>query len=342
MTIPAAPPAGLTARALWLELHRLTGASLIGIQDTAGYFDGDTIEEALEELAAGIGVTDVSAAAATELTIAAGVVTATQTYHQIDTQGDAVSDDLDTINGLADGQFYVFEIVNVGRKVTFKHGTGNIKNPSGRDILLDVTNDKIFGFSDGTSFFVLDMALASAGNGGLANALGSLVNGQGAALVGVQDAGAYLVATTVEAALAEVAPADRVLRATITAAAAVGVNTSLMSVQLKRLDGVTSPATIRQFLLLVSPNSSRYMDTAGPPGTATLGTVTAGAVVATIVAGSLFLIQTDATGLFAATLTNAVDETLYLAAKTASGGVSVVGEFCTIAGSNSQGVTWSP
>lgn len=77
MPVPTTPPAGLTARALYGWLRRLTGAEIIGIRDTAGHFTGDTVEEALEELAEGVGTTDVSAAAAIELTIAAGVVTAT-------------------------------------------------------------------------------------------------------------------------------------------------------------------------------------------------------------------------------------------------------------------------
>lgn len=179
------------------------GASLVGIEDAGSLLTATTVEAALQELASGIGITDVSAAAATELTIAAGVVTATQTYHTIDTEGDAASDDLDTINGLADGQFYVFKSAAAARNVVFKHGTGNIINPSGRDITLDVLNDKIFGFSNGTSLFVLDMSLATPTGGGLASALASVSASQGASLVGVQDSGALYTATTVEAALAE-------------------------------------------------------------------------------------------------------------------------------------------
>lgn len=180
------------------------GASLVGIEDAATNFTGTTVEDALAELAAGIGITDVTAAAATELTIAGGIVTATQTYHTIDTEADAASDDLDTVNGLADGQFYIFQNVNAGRNVVVKHGTGNIINPSGRDITLDVTNDKIFAFSNGVSLFVLDMSLATPTGGGLASALASVAAAQGASLVGIQDALTLYAATTVEAALAEV------------------------------------------------------------------------------------------------------------------------------------------
>lgn len=179
------------------------GAAMVGIEDSAGHFTGTTVEAALAELAAGIGITDVVAAPATTLTIAAGVVTATQTYHTIDTEAAAASDDLDTINGLANGQFYMFKSANAGRNVVFKHGTGNILCPSGQDVTLDVTNDKVFGFSDGVSLFVLDMSLATAAGGGLAKALAATTASQGASLVGIQDAAGLYTGTTVEAALAE-------------------------------------------------------------------------------------------------------------------------------------------
>jgi hypothetical protein len=46
--------------------------------------------------------TGLALAASTELTIASGAVTVTQSRHRIDTQGDASTDDLDTINGGGD------------------------------------------------------------------------------------------------------------------------------------------------------------------------------------------------------------------------------------------------
>lgn len=180
------------------------GASLVGVEDSGGLFTGTTVEAVLAELAAGVGLTDVACAAATELTIAAGAVTATQTYHTIDTEGDAASDDLDTINGLDDAQFYVLKSAAAGRNVVLKHGTGNIICPSGQDITLDVTNDKVFGFSDGVSLFVLDMSLATATGGGLAKALSSTAGTPGASLVGIVDAEALYAATEVAGALTEI------------------------------------------------------------------------------------------------------------------------------------------
>lgn len=239
------------------------GASLVGVADEGGLFTGTTVEAVLAELAAGVGITDVTAAAATTLTIAAGVVTATQTYHTIDTEGAAASDDLDTINGLANGQFYVFKSASAARNVVFKHNTGNIKNPSGRDITLDVTNDKIFGFSDGTSLFVFDMSLATPTGGGIASALASVSASQGASLVGVQDSGSLYTATTVEAALAE-------------------VRTSVLAKPATELTIATGAITVTQ--------SYHKIDTEADAGTDDLDTITG------IVDGQFYVFRNDTVG----------------------------------------------
>lgn len=72
-----------------------------------------------------------------ELTIASGVITATGTFHTIDTQSDAASDDLDTINGFVNGMLLNIRADNDARTIVVKHNTGNIYNPSGLDITLD-------------------------------------------------------------------------------------------------------------------------------------------------------------------------------------------------------------
>jgi hypothetical protein len=78
-----------------------------------------------------------------ELTISAGgAVTATKSYHTIDTNGDAASDNLDTINWGGDGAGNsLVEIIvkanNDGRTVVIKHLTGNIYSMTGDDITLD-------------------------------------------------------------------------------------------------------------------------------------------------------------------------------------------------------------
>lgn len=62
----------------------------------------------------------------TELTISSGAVTATQGHHSIDTESDAATDDLDTINGL-DGNDLLFIFAADGaRTVRVRDGEGNI------------------------------------------------------------------------------------------------------------------------------------------------------------------------------------------------------------------------
>lgn len=83
-----------------------------------------------------------------ELTIAAGAVTVTGKFHTLDTESDAASDDLDTINGLADGQEAVFRIENSARNVVITNA-GNIITPNGLSITLDTTSQTIAGIYDG-------------------------------------------------------------------------------------------------------------------------------------------------------------------------------------------------
>ena len=72
------------------------------------------------------GAGNLSFADETELTISAGVITVTQNYHSVDTEADAASDDLDTINGLNVGAILVIVPDNGARTIVAKDGTGNL------------------------------------------------------------------------------------------------------------------------------------------------------------------------------------------------------------------------
>lgn len=73
-----------------------------------------------------------------ELTIASGAVSAGEfTYYIIDTEANAATDDLDTINVPLDGKILVLAAANGARDVVVKHNTGNIYNPSQSDLTLD-------------------------------------------------------------------------------------------------------------------------------------------------------------------------------------------------------------
>jgi len=84
----------------------------------------------------------------TALTIATGVVTLSNnsSSYVLDTEGNAATDDLDTINGGQDGTIIFIKSTADARNVVLKHATGNIWNPQNnnattRDITLDVTTD---------------------------------------------------------------------------------------------------------------------------------------------------------------------------------------------------------
>ena len=76
-----------------------------------------------------------------ELTIATGAITATTSYHFVDTEGDAASDDLDTVNGAADGAFLVLSPANSARTIVLKDGTGNLRLAG--DFSMDINSDFI-------------------------------------------------------------------------------------------------------------------------------------------------------------------------------------------------------
>lgn len=81
----------------------------------------------------------------TELTISSYVVTATQSYHTIDTEGDAASGDLRSINGLSQSDVIFIRAVHTDRTVVLKHALGNIYTFSGSDISLDSTEKMVMG-----------------------------------------------------------------------------------------------------------------------------------------------------------------------------------------------------
>ena len=94
--------------------------------------------------------------ASTELTIAAGVITVTQTYHTVDTQADAATDDLDTIGGVAEGQIVILRAEHTDRTVVLKNAVGNLA--LGADISLDDVNKHVILICDDAG----DMNLLSA------------------------------------------------------------------------------------------------------------------------------------------------------------------------------------
>lgn len=95
----------------------------------------------------------------TELTIASGAITATQSFHTIDTQADAATDDLDTISGGTAGDILYLRLANAARIVVLKHNTGNIHTPYGADVTVDSINTVVCLAFNGTDWLVVGDAL---------------------------------------------------------------------------------------------------------------------------------------------------------------------------------------
>lgn len=79
----------------------------------------------------------------TDVTISSGVITITQCYHTIDTEGAAATDDVDTINdtGFDDVTIIVLRATSSSRTVVLKDGTGNLRLAG--DCTLDNNDDTI-------------------------------------------------------------------------------------------------------------------------------------------------------------------------------------------------------
>jgi hypothetical protein len=74
------------------------------------------------------------------LTIASGAITVTQNWHRVATEGGGATDDLVTINGLANDGAFLLLRPSTSNDIVLKHGTGNISCVSGADITLSDTN----------------------------------------------------------------------------------------------------------------------------------------------------------------------------------------------------------
>lgn len=87
-----------------------------------------------------------------ELTIVSDTITVTKARHTVDTEANAASDDLDTVNGLAANEVCVITASDTTRTVVIKHGVDNIVSVTGADISLDdnIKAVLLLGSIDGT------------------------------------------------------------------------------------------------------------------------------------------------------------------------------------------------
>jgi hypothetical protein len=108
---------------------------------------------------------NIALEAAAELTIATGAITKTQSHHTVDTAADAATDDLNCINGGAEGEVLFIRPANGARTIVVKHQSGaegnNIWNPSGEDVTLDDADDCLILLHDGSKWCVVGGGSAS-------------------------------------------------------------------------------------------------------------------------------------------------------------------------------------
>lgn len=99
---------------------------------------------------------------ASEVTInSSGAITATKTYHEVDTYSDASSDNLDTINGGSEGDILILKSVNNSRDTTIRDTAvsgGNISLDGGVQFVLSSTSDRIVLMYDGAYWQELSRA----------------------------------------------------------------------------------------------------------------------------------------------------------------------------------------
>lgn len=85
----------------------------------------------------------VSRGSPDELTIAAGEVTVFKGFHALDTEAEAGTDELDTINGGQDGDELTLVAEDEARSVVVRHNIGNLRLDGSTDFTLDSINDTI-------------------------------------------------------------------------------------------------------------------------------------------------------------------------------------------------------
>jgi hypothetical protein len=112
-----------------------------------------------------------------ELTIATGAITVTKARHTVDTEADAASDDLVTINSLAEGEICIISASHTDRTVVVKNGGGNIACSAGADISLDATEKEVLLYGRASTVLAIPLYnLGSSGGGGADTALSNLAS----------------------------------------------------------------------------------------------------------------------------------------------------------------------
>lgn len=162
---------GVGAKAIQINGQALIGGELK--QDNIAFVVYDGTQFQLTSPAQKTSVGSVRFPDQGELTISSGAITISGTSHTVDTESDAASDDLATINGGVDGQLLILRAENTARTVVIKAGTGNIETPDGNDITLDTTEKVVtLQYDLALSDWLVVSSPASSGSAGM-NLLGT-------------------------------------------------------------------------------------------------------------------------------------------------------------------------
>jgi hypothetical protein len=87
-----------------------------------------------------------------ELTISSGAVEATKSFHKIDTEADASTDNLDNITGGSDGDILVLTSVSGTRDIVLRHSNGNLRLTDATNFTLGTSADTIMLVFNGTNW----------------------------------------------------------------------------------------------------------------------------------------------------------------------------------------------
>lgn len=209
-------------------------------------------------------------------------------------------------------------------------GTNAISvTPDGTDEIDNVNAAKDISINDG-AMTVQTEGVGWYTNGATAHALGDGSDHANVALNDTHRASAGLDHSYLADNLVDVVVA--------VADASGGATDALMTVQVNDLAG-TAVGKVCEVMFYAG--DTQYAGLLDPNANITIGTVTAGSVLASAAASGWWLLKTDATGLFAATATNAVDETVYFNAATCEGGVDGLTAGVVVRGCVPDDATWA-
>lgn len=132
-------------------------SSIILLADSNNAFSGNNTFSGTNSFSSTVSFSGkVQFKAGGELTISGGAVTITGSSHTIDTQGNASTDDLTTINGGSNGEIITIRPISASRTVVLKHNTGNILTANSADFSLDDTSKMaILQYDQGLSKWIV-------------------------------------------------------------------------------------------------------------------------------------------------------------------------------------------